>query len=67
MEKWVDVRVRKPTPADADETGCVIVWHTYQGVMVTGWFQVEMNSLITHWMPTPRPPKGKWEGVRKAE
>lgn len=56
-EAWIPSAERKPTERDADVYGCVLVYHAYQGVMVTGWFQVGENSLITHWARTPEPPE----------
>ena len=53
---WIRVSERLPGPADSDVQQCVIVWHRLQGVMYTGWHQVENNRFITHWMPVPPPP-----------
>lgn len=56
VSDWVDRDERLPTEADADVQGCVIVWHVYNGVMITGWFNVPHNRFISHWMPAiPRP------------
>ena len=57
---WIDVRDRMPAESDADRSGRVLVWHAMNGVMVTGWWRLEENCYITHWMHTP----GKPEGVR---
>lgn len=54
---WVDRDERLPTEKDADAQGCVIVWHVYNGVMVTGWFNVENNRFISHWIPAITRPK----------
>lgn len=56
-EPWIKAEERPPTSADADEWGCVLVWHMYQGPMITGWRQVENNCFMTHWQHTPMPPK----------
>lgn len=48
--KWIEKAERLPEQQDANEWGCVIVWHTYQGVMVTGWRNAKENSFVTHWM-----------------
>lgn len=53
---WIHSEERMPTQDDADKWGCVLVWHTYQGPMITGWKQVKQNSFMTHWRRTPRPP-----------
>ena len=56
--QWVPVTERMPTEKDADPQRCVLVWHAYQGVMVTGWHQINGNQFITHWA-TPRGPEGE--------
>lgn len=63
---WIHAAERMPTAEDADEWGCVLVWHFYQGPMVTGWRQVEQNSFMTHWRHTPRPPMG-YRDMQKKE
>ena len=56
LQDWISVDERMPTEADADEFNCVIVWHVYNGVMITGWHNVAYNRFISHWVPTiPRP------------
>lgn len=53
---WIDRDERLPTEADADEFNCVLVWHVYNGVMITGWHNVAGNRFISHWTHTiPRP------------
>lgn len=47
---------RQPTQDDADEYGCVIVWHLFQGVMITGWRNAANGMYNTHWMHTPAKP-----------
>lgn len=56
-ETWINAESRPPTAADADEWGCVLVWHIYQGPMITSWRQVEKNCFMTHWQHTPIPPE----------
>ena len=62
---WVNAGERLPTAQDADRAGCVLVWHKYSGVMVTGFHQFEHNTngFLTHWAPKPKPPYGfpEWE------
>lgn len=48
---WIDASERQPTERDADQMGCVIAWHKYQGLMVTGWHQFGHNRYLTHWLP----------------
>ena len=46
--EWIDVRDHLPTIEDADSTGRVMVWHTLNGAMFTGWHRLEENRFITH-------------------
>ncbi len=57
LSGWIDRRERDPTPEDADEQGCVLAWHRYDGVVVLH-IRNMMNfgTFITHWMPTPAAP-----------
>lgn len=61
MSAWIDAKVQKPTAADADPQGCVIAWHRYNGMMVTGWHQFGDNPYFTHWAPPMPPPETKEE------
>lgn len=59
MEReWINAEERLPTREDADDWGCVLVWHTYQGAMIAGWKQVEKNCFMTHWQRSPQAPAG---------
>lgn len=49
---------RMPKERDADAWGCVLVWHKYQGVMVTGWHRVQENEFYVAWARTPMGPEG---------
>ena len=55
-DNWIDAKQRKPTADDTDAVNCVLAYHKYNGAMVTGWFQLDMNPMFTHWMPLPPPP-----------
>ena len=57
MSEWISAAERLPTKEDADAQGCVIAWHRYNGVMVTGWHQFGRNQFYTHWAPPLPPPK----------
>lgn len=57
MSPWISVEERMPEKGDGDAHGCVLVWHAYQGVMVTGWHNVPNNRYHTHWMPPPGAPE----------
>lgn len=64
---WIDKRIRPPTAGDADHAGCILVWHRYQGVMVSDWRNAIQNRYITHWMIPPSGPNGPsdsriWQG-----
>lgn len=64
---WIEIRERKPTKEDADACGCVLFWHMYNGLMLTGYFQTEHNRFLTHWKPTPEPPENYQEYRRIME
>lgn len=55
--RWKDKTIRPPCLEDADGQGCVIAWHELDGVQITGWRYVMQNPHITHWFPTPLPPR----------
>jgi len=69
MSGWIDIRVRKPTEADADKDGDVIQRHVDGSTGVFGW-----DSLggVVAWMPIPEfvplpdPPEG-WRYVQDGE
>ncbi|NLV59169.1 MAG: hypothetical protein GXY67_10410 [Clostridiales bacterium] len=68
MAEWIHRDERLPTAEDADAYGCVLVWHTFNGHMITGWHQLPSNRYFTHWMPTPCPPENAqagWDGIKK--
>ena len=57
-DTWIDKNERLPTEQDADGDGLVLVWHRYQGTMITGWFQIKESTMFTHWQKAPDPPPG---------
>lgn len=57
MAEWISRNERLPTAKDADLQNCVIVWHLYNGVMVTGYRFAAENKLNTHWMRCMEAPK----------
>ena len=63
--EWIDVRDRMPTADDADASRCVMVWHTLNGVMMTGWHHVRENRFITHWQKAPECPEGVLKGQER--
>lgn len=52
VAEWTPIDDRLPTQEDADVHGCVIAWHVYQGVLITGWRYVAENRFFSHWMRT---------------
>ena len=54
--EWILMQDRKPDENDADEWGCVIVWHLFNGAMITGWRNAVNGTYYSHWMHTPTPP-----------
>ena len=54
--EWYNKQERPPSIDDSDRQGCVIAWHEFDGVQITGWRYVLQNQHITHWFPTPLPP-----------
>lgn len=67
MEQWISKDDRVPTEADADAQGCVLVWHLYNGVMITGWHRLPESLFFTHWMPPPAPPENAAELRRERD
>ncbi len=61
---WISLNERKPTKEDADSSGCVLFWHAFNGVMLTGYFQTEHNRFFTHWQKTPGKPDN-WQELRQ--
>lgn len=55
-DDWIPREERLPTQEDADEFNCVLVYHVYQGEMITGWFNVANNRFISHWARTVEHP-----------
>lgn len=52
VNDWTPIDDRLPTQEDADVHGCVIAWHVYQGVLITGWRYVAENRFVSHWTRT---------------
>ena len=54
MEKqnngWIHRKSRLPSAEDGDSTGKVIVWHIYQGAMLTRWDDYTKNPFNVSWM-----------------
>lgn len=57
MVDWIRSAERKPTAEDADEYGCVLVCHIYNGVMITGWRHVANLQVMPYWAKVPDVPE----------
>ena len=56
--RWIPKSVRMPTAEDADAQGCVLIWDTNNGVMLTGYrnpYSVD-RAPVTHWATPPQGP-----------
>lgn len=60
---WIDREKRPPTEADADPTGCVLVWQIHNGAMITGIENATKSPYITHWMRLPGAPHAQEERI----
>lgn len=47
---WIHKDSRLPAEADGDAGGNVIVWHAYQGAMLSQWHAFTKNSFNVYWM-----------------
>ena len=58
IREWTAKSERLPTEEDADEWGCVLVWHLYNGCQMLGWNNpmLKSSTYITHWMRPPHMP-----------
>ena len=54
---WVRADQVKPTAADADQRGCVLACHLYDGYRVTGWHQIARDKYYIKWQRTPKGPR----------
>lgn len=48
---WIHGKSRLPGEADGDNNGKVLVWHAYQGAMLTTWDAFPRNQFNVYWMP----------------
>ena len=56
MSGWRKIKEHPIQASDADEQGCVLAWHEYNGCIITEWHWAEDNSLVKWWMPLPEAP-----------
>ena len=52
------MRERMPRKDEIGPNGRVIVWHRYNGAMISTTFQLRENQFMSHWMPYPDAPEG---------
>lgn len=57
--EWVPIADRKPTKEDADEEGCVMVWHRRTGAQFCRWQDVKASENERYWTRLPERPKGE--------
>ena len=67
--RWIAREDYLPDKRHGDETGCVLAWHRYQGMMVTGIRRVRECEFFTHWAPAIEGPyqaerAGNGAGIR---
>ena len=56
VRDWTPLETRKPTREDSVDN-CVLWWHVYNGVMISGYNGWQINRFFTHWMTPPEKPK----------
>lgn len=49
--RWIHGKSRLPSKADGDTSGKVLVWHAFQGAMLTRWNEYSSNRFNVYWMP----------------
>lgn len=60
VQEWISVKDRLPTIYDADADNCVLAIHKASNKRYCHWQSVADNPFdFTHWMKTPKPPKGE--------
>ena len=57
--EWVDKHTRPPTIDDADPWGCIIIWDTHNGIMITAYNNhiAIGRENVTHFARIPAGPK----------
>lgn len=48
---WIHGKSRLPGEADGESDGKVLVWHAFQGAMLTRWDEYTNNRFNIYWMP----------------
>lgn len=59
MCDWIKISERLPTREDADEEGCVMIWHRRTGAQFCGWKDVKASENIRYWCRLPDRPQGE--------
>ena len=55
---WTHKDDRMPREEEMGPNGRIIVWHRFNGAMVTNTFQLRENQFMQWWLPYPKPPEG---------
>ena len=56
---WVRIAERKPREEDADEEGCVMIWHRRTGAQFCAWDMLEESENVRYWCRLPPRPDGE--------
>lgn len=59
-DDWIPCGEKQPVEADGDKNGKILVWHAFQGVMLTRWDRLMENRFHAYWMPILPETKDKW-------
>lgn len=61
--KWISVKDRLPSGGDEFSSQLVLTWDKRRDAHFVSYYWKkakhwhDLNSIITHWMPLPKPPK----------
>lgn len=56
--EWIHKDDRMPTEEERGPNGRIVVWHRFNGAMITNVFQLQENHFMQWWLPYPTPPEG---------
>lgn len=57
-DEWIDKEERMPRENECGSNGRIVVWHQFNGAMITNRNQLAENHFMKWWMPYPKPPEG---------
>ncbi len=55
---WIHVQERKPREDECGPNGRIIVWHRFNGAMISNIHQLMDNRFMEWWKPYPEAPEG---------